>query len=277
MKTVMLQNGEKVPALGLGTWKMGVGDGDEAGQLRALETGIDLGMTLIDTAEMYGEGRSEQLVAKAIRGRRDALFIVSKVLPSNASRRGTIAACEASLKRLASDVIDLYLLHWRGGHPLAETFAGFEDLRAAGKIRHYGVSNFDADDLNEMNALKPRPICVANQVLYNPSQRGIEYDLLARCRAEKMAVMAYSPIGGGPLAGHKALRKIAARHGVTNAAVAIAFTLRLPGIIAIPKSAHETRVKENAAAMDVELSQEDMAEIDAAFPPPRRKTPLAMG
>ncbi len=177
MKYVELASGEKVPALGLGTWNMGVGDSDEAAQLRALQTGIAQGMTLIDTAEMYGDGRSEQLVAKAIAGQRDKVFVVSKVLPQNASRKGTLKACEASLKNLKTDVLDLYLLHWRGSYPLAETFAAFEELKAAGKIRHYGVSNFDVDDLDELKKLVPKASCAANQVQYNLSDRGIEWDL----------------------------------------------------------------------------------------------------
>ena len=199
MKHVELAGGEKVPSLGLGTWKMGVGGADEAAQLRALQTGIAQGMTLIDTAEMYGDGRSEQLVAKAISGQRGKIFLVSKVLPQNASRQGTVKACEASLKRLNTDVLDLYLLHWRGSHRLADTFAAFEALKAAGKIRHYGVSNFDVDDLEDLNAEVPGNACAANQVMYNLSDRGIEWDLYPKCRKGKMAVMAYCPLGQGSL------------------------------------------------------------------------------
>jgi diketogulonate reductase-like aldo/keto reductase len=276
MKTVRLATGEEVPALGLGTWKMGVGDPDEAEQLRALKAGIERGMRLIDTAEMYGEGRSERLVAKAIAGERDKVFVVSKVLPSNASRKGTVAACEASLKRIGTDAIDLYLLHWRGSYPLAETFAAFETLKAAGKIRHYGVSNFDVGDMDEMNALKPKPTCAANQVLYNVSQRGIEFELYPKCTADHVAIMAYCPLGQGDLADQPALAKVARRHDVTPAAVAIAFTLRQPGVISIPKSGREARVLANAAANDVVLSREDLQEIDAAFPPPKRRVPLAI-
>ncbi len=276
MRTVELVTGESVPALGLGTWKMGVGDPDEAAQLRALQVGIDRGMTLIDTAEMYGDGRSEQLVAKAIAGRRGKMFVVSKVLPQNASTNGTIAACERSLKRLGTDVIDLYLLHWRGSHPLRDTIHAFETLKVAGKIRHYGVSNFDASDLDELNALEPAPSCAANQIMYNLFDRGIEWDLYPKCQAEKIAIMAYCPLGKGRLVDNPKLATIARKHGLTNAAVALAFTMRLPGIITIPKSSHEKRIVENAAAADLVLDHDDMAAIDATFPPPRKKIPLAI-
>ena len=276
MKHVEFPGGEKVPALGLGTWKMGVGDADEAAQLRALMVGIGKGMTLIDTAEMYGDGRSEQLVAKAIEGQRDRIFVVSKVLPGNASRKGTIKACENSLKNLNTTFIDLYLLHWRGTYPLAETFAGFEDLKAAGKIRHYGVSNFDVDDLDELAAEVPEAQCAANQVQYNLSDRGIEWDLYPRCQKDGVAMMAYCPLGQGRLINNAGLGAIAQKHGVTNAAIALAFTLRLPGMISIPKSSHEKRVLENAAAADLVLDAEDLAALDKLFPPPRKKRSLAM-
>lgn len=276
MKHVEFPGGEKVPALGLGTWKMGVGDADEAAQLRALMVGIGKGMTLIDTAEMYGDGRSEQLVAKAIEGQRDRIFVVSKVLPGNASRKGTIKACENSLKNLNTTFIDLYLLHWRGTYPLAETFAGFEDLKAAGKIRHYGVSNFDVDDLDELAAEVPEARCAANQVQYNLSDRGIEWDLYPRCQKDGVAMMAYCPLGQGRLIGNAGLGAVAQKHGVTSAAIALAFTLRLPGMISIPKSSHEKRVLENAAAADLVLDAEDLAALDKLFPPPRKKRSLAM-
>ena len=276
MKYVKLAGGEKVPALGLGTWKMGVGDADEAAQLRALMVGIGQGMTLIDTAEMYGDGRSEQLVARAIEGQRDRVFVVSKVLPGNAGRKGTLKACETSLKNLKTDFLDLYLLHWRGSYPLAETFAAFEELKAAGKIRHYGVSNFDVDDLDELAAEVPEARCAANQVQYNLSDRGIEWDLYPRCQKDGVAVMAYCPLGQGRLINNPGLGAIAQKHKVTNAAIALAFTLRLPGMISIPKSSHEKRVLENAAAADLVLDEEDMAKLDKIFPPPRKKRSLAM-
>ena len=276
MKYVELASGEKVPALGLGTWKMGVGDSNEAAQLRALQAGIAQGMTLIDTAEMYGDGRSEQLVAKAIAGQRDKVFVVSKVLPGNASRKGTLKACEASLKNLKTDVLDLYLLHWRGSFPLAETFAAFEELKAAGKIRHYGVSNFDVGDLDELKKLVPGNACAANQVQYNLSDRGIEFDLHPRCQKDTVAVMAYCPLGQSRLINNPGLVSIAKKHNVTNSAIALAFTLRLPGMISIPKSSHEKRVLENAAAADLVLDDEDLAGLDEIFPPPRKKRPLAI-
>ena len=276
MKYVELASGEKVPALGLGTWKMGVGDSDEAAQLRALQTGIGHGMTLIDTAEMYGDGLSEQLVAKAIAGQRDKVFIVSKVLPQNASRQGTVKACEASLKRLKTHVIDLYLLHWRGSHPLSDTFAAFEELRAAGKIRYYGVSNFDVDDLDDLEKLAPKADCAANQVMYNLSDRGIEWDLYPKCRKDKIAVMAYCPLGQGRLIKNRGLEAIAKKHRVTNAAIALSFTLRLPGVISIPKSSHEKRVLENAVAADLVLDDEDLTNLNKLFPPPQRKHSLAI-
>ncbi|MDO8351821.1 MAG: aldo/keto reductase, partial [Aestuariivirga sp.] len=224
MKYVELASGEKVPALGLGTWKMGVGDSDEAAQLRALQAGIAQGMTLIDSAEMYGDGRSEQLVAKAIAGQRDKVFVVSKVLPGNASRKGTLKACEASLKNLKTDVLDLYLLHWRGSFPLSETFAAFEELKAAGKIRHYGVSNFDVDDMDELKKLVPGHACAANQVQYNLSDRGIEFDLHPRCQKDRIAVMAYCPLGQGRLINTPGIAPIAKKHNVTNSAIVLAFT-----------------------------------------------------
>lgn len=276
MKHVELAGGEKVPALGLGTWKMGVGDADEAAQLRALQTGIAQGMTLIDTAEMYGDGRSEQLVAKAIAGQRGRIFLVSKVLPQNASKQGTVKACEASLKRLNTDVLDLYLLHWRGPHSLADTFAAFEVLKAAGKIRHYGVSNFDVSDLEDLHAQVPNNSCAVNQVMYNLSDRGIEWDLYPKCRKDKMAIMAYCPLGQGSLIDNPGLAPIAKKHNVTNAAIALAFTLRLPGMISIPKSSHEKRILENADAADLVLDAEDIRKLDQMFPPPRRKVSLAI-
>ncbi len=276
MRHVEFVGGEKVPALGLGTWKMGIGDREEVAQLRALQAGIAQGMTLIDTAEMYGDGRSEQLVARAIAGQRDEVFVVSKVLPQNASRRGTIKACEASLKRLKIDVLDLYLLHWRSSYPLPETFAAFEELRAVGKIRHYGVSNFDVDDLEELDKMVPKNSNAANQVMYNLSDRGIEWDLYPKCRKDKIAVMAYCPLGQGRLINSPGIEPIARKHNVTNAALALAFTLRLPGMISIPKSSHEKRIIENAAAADLVLDEQDLAKLNQIFPAPQRKLPLAI-
>ncbi len=276
MKNVELAGGEKVPALGLGTWKMGVGGADEAAQLRALQTGIAQGMTLIDTAQIYDDGRSGQLVAKVIAGQRGKIFLVSKVLPQKASRQGTVKACEASLKRLRTDVLDLYLLHWRGSHRLADTFAAFEALKDAGKIRYYGVSNFDVGDLEGLYAEVPNNSCAANQVIYNLSDRGIEWDLYPKSRKEKMAIMAYCPLGQGSLIDNPGLAPIAKKHNVTNAAIALAFTLRLPGMISIPKSSHEKRILENAVAADLVLDAEDLKKLDQIFPPPRGKVSLAI-
>lgn len=276
MKQVTLPGGETVSALGLGTWKMGVGDRDEAEQVKALQAGIDLGMTLIDTAEMYGDGRSEQLVGKAVRGRGDGVFIVSKVLPSNASRKGTIAACERSLRHLGQDRIDLYLLHWRGSYPLADTVAAFQDLKAQGKIRHWGVSNFDVDDMADLKRAASSLQPSANQVMYSLTARGIEHDLLPQSRAAGIAIMAYSPLGEGDLPSHPALKPIAAKHQVTPAAIALAFTMHGGSIISIPKSGRAERVRENAASASVSLDAEDLAALDRAFPPPKRKMPLAV-
>lgn len=277
MKRVTLTDGTAVPALGQGTWMMGEGQADRRAEIAALQAGIDHGMTLIDTAEMYGGGRSEALVGEAIRGRRDGLFLVSKVLPSNASRRGVVEACERSLKHLRVETLDLYLLHWRGGVPLAETVEGFEALRRAGTIRRWGVSNFDVEDLEELAEVADIRDCAVNQVLYNPEHRGIEFDLIPWQRRHGMPVMAYSPIGqGGRLLRHPALLAVAGRHGATPAQVALAWALRHDGVIAIPKTGHAARAAENAAAADLALTAEDVAAIDRGFPPPVRKTPLAM-
>lgn len=276
MRWVKLLTGEDVPALGLGTWKMGVGDRDEADQLEALRTGLDLGLKLIDTAEMYGDGKSEMLVGKAIAGRRDEVFLVSKVLPSNAGHDDAIAACERSLRHLGTDHIDLYLLHWRGNTPLAETVEAFETLKRSGKIRHWGVSNLDLSDMQELAAVPHGGSCVANQVLYNLADRGIEWDLLPRMQQQDIAVMAYCPLGEGNLISHPGLAELGRRHGVSGATIALAWLLQKPGVIAIPKSRKASRVRENAAALTLALSAEDLAELDQMFPPPRGPAPLAM-
>ncbi|MFS2008569.1 aldo/keto reductase [Azospirillum sp. CT11-132] len=277
MKRVTLPDGTEVPALGQGTWMMAEGRGDRAAEIAALRAGIDRGMTLIDTAEMYGDGASEELVGEAIAGRRDGLFIVTKVLPSNASRIGTVKACERSLKRLGIDRIDLYLLHWRGGVPLEETVEAFQSLIQAGKIARWGVSNFDVDDLEELAEITDLHGCAANQVLYNPEHRGIEYDLLPFQHTARMPLMAYSPIGqGGRLLRSPALLAVAKRHDATPAQVAIAWALRQQGVIAIPKAGTTEHALQNAEAVKLTLTAEDIAEIDKAFPPPKRKQPLAM-
>ncbi|WP_194711816.1 aldo/keto reductase [Noviherbaspirillum soli] len=275
MRMTKLPSGEAVSALGQGTWYMGDLPARRAAELAALRAGMDLGMTLIDTAEMYGDGAAERLVGEALAGRRDSAFIVSKVLPHHATRRGTVAACEASLKRLATDRIDLYLLHWRGGVPLEETLAGFADLQRAGKIRHWGVSNFDVDDMRELNAIAGAA-AAANQVLYNLTRRGIEFDLLPQCGASGVPLMAYSPIEQGRLLRDPTLAAIASRHQATPAAVALAWVLRQPGMIAIPKASSEAHVQENHAALDIVLNDEDLAALDRAFAPPRSRQPLEM-
>lgn len=277
MRKIRLPNGTDVAALGQGTWRMGEGRHDPAEEAKALRLGLDLGMTLIDTAEMYGEGAAEQVVGEAIAGRREDAFVVSKVYPHNASRKGTLAACERSLKRLRIERIDLYLLHWRGSVPLAETVAGFAALHAAGKIGAWGVSNLDTDDMEELRGVPGGADCATDQVLYNPQARGVEFDLLPWCRRQGIPVMAYSPVGqGGRLLGHAALRAVAGRHSATPAQVAIAWALRQDGVIAIPKASDPAHVRENAAAADLTLTAQDLAEIDAAFPPPRRKRSLEM-
>lgn len=272
----ILPSGEAVPALGQGTWHMGDLPARRAAEVAALRAGMDLGMTLIDTAEMYGDGAAERLVGQAVAGRRDQAFIVSKVLPHHATRGGTVAACEASLKRLATDRIDLYLLHWRGGVPLEDTLAGFADLQSAGKIRHWGVSNFDVDDMAELNALTGGGAVAANQVLYNLTRRGIEFDLLPQCGASGVPVMAYSPIEQGRLLHDPTLADIASRHHAAPAAVALAWVLRQPGMIAIPKASTASHVGQNHAALDISLNQEDLAALDRAFAPPRSKQALEM-
>jgi diketogulonate reductase-like aldo/keto reductase len=276
MRTVRLPSGDQVSAIGQGTWYMGDRKSEATREVAALQLGIDLGMTLIDTAEMYADGGAERIVAQAVSGRRDEVFIVSKVYPQNASRSGVPAACERSLKRLNTDRIDLYLLHWRGGHPLAETVAAFEALRQAGKIRHWGVSNLDVSDMEEVSRAPGGGNCAANQVLYHPNSRGIEYDLLPWCEKQGVAVMAYSPLGHttSRLLRSPALVAVAKRHGVTPAQVALAWGLRFSHVISIPKASDAEHVRENATAIDVVLTAEDLAEIDATHPPPGRKRPL---
>jgi len=268
--------GVEVQVLGQGTWNIGDSASSRTAEIAALRRGIDLGMTLIDTAEMYGSGRSEKLVSEAISGRRDGVYLVSKVLPSNASFEGTIRACEASLKRLGTDVLDLYLLHWRGRYALHETVRGFERLIEQGKIRTWGVSNIDVEDMEELFQTPGGARCAANQVLYNPEHRGIEFDLLTWCGQNGVAVMAYSPVGqGGRLLSSASLRKVAQKHGVSPAQVALAWCLRRP-LVAIPKAGSTQHVEENAKAEALKLDAEDLAVIDGAYPAPKRKKPLDM-
>ncbi|HSD19836.1 MAG TPA: aldo/keto reductase [Anaeromyxobacter sp.] len=273
----MLPLGERIPALGLGTWFMAEDPARRQTERAALELGLDFGLTLIDTAEMYADGAAEELVGEAIAGRRDEVFLVSKVLPTNASHAGTIAACEGSLRRLGTDRIDLYLLHWRGSIPLEETVEAFHELVEAGKIRYWGVSNFDVPDMEELLAVSDGPHVQVDQVLYNLSRRGIEVDLLPWCRARGIPVMAYSPIEQGRLLrDNPALSSVAERQGATPAQIALAWVLRRDGVIAIPKAGTPAHVEENRAALDLRLTREDLAELDGAFPPPEEEQPLEM-
>jgi len=276
MRTVALPGGERVPAVGQGTWYMGERGHNAAKEADALRLGADLGMTLIDTAEMYASGGAEEIVARASAGIRDRLFIVSKVLPQNASRTGVPTACERSLKRLKTDRIDLYLLHWRGSHPIAETVEAFEALKAAGKIRYWGVSNFDVADMKQVTGLPAGAACATDQVLYHPDSRGIEFDLLPWCAGSGVPIMAYSPLGHDTrrLLRSRALVSVAERRGDTPAQVAIAWGLRSGIVISIPKASDEAHVRENAGAGGLDLTDEDLAEIDAAHKPPRRKQAL---
>ncbi len=275
MQTVTLPDGTNIPALGQGTWRIGERNSDAAAEAAVLRQGIERGLTLIDTAEMYASGGSERVVAQAISGQRERVFLVTKVSPQNASAAGVAKSCDASLQRLGTDHIDLYLLHWPGRHKLTETVDAFETLRAAGKIRYWGVSNFDTDLMAQLAGISPN--CATDQVLYNPDERGVEFDLLPWCRARKMPVMAYSPLGqGGRLLRSAALAAVARRHGATPAQIAIAWSLRDGNTIAIPKSADAARLKENAAAAEIDLNERDIAEIDAIHKPPRRKQTLNM-
>ncbi|HTW51618.1 MAG TPA: aldo/keto reductase [Stellaceae bacterium] len=272
---IIFPDGEKVPAYGQGTWHMGETRTRFADEAAALKLGIDLGITLIDTAEMYGNGVAEEIVAEAAKGRRDKLFIVSKVLPYNGSQRGTIDACERSLKRLKTDRIDLYLLHWRGSHPFAETLAAFDKLKSQGKIRHHGVSNFDRRDMEEWARNGGGDAVASNQILYNLTRRGPEWEVIPWCRQRNISIMAYSPIEQGRMLGEKVLADVAARHdGATPAQVALAWLLTRDGMIVIPKSSREDHVRENFGALDLKLSDQDLADIDKAFPPPKNRTAL---
>ncbi|NRP86025.1 aldo/keto reductase [Rhizobium lusitanum] len=274
--TVTLPSGVTVPALGQGTWNMGDNAAQARDEIASLKIGLDLGMTLIDTAEMYADGGSEEIVGKAIEGRRDEVFLVSKIYPANASLRGAVEACERSLKRLKTDRIDLYLLHWRGNHPLAETVEAFEHLKAVGKIEAWGVSNFDVADMDELLGVPNGGNVAANQVLYNLARRGIEYDLLPWCQERSIPIMAYSPIEQGRLTHHPDLIRIAKTYQATPAQITLAFLLDRDGVIAIPKSSNPQRIEENRGSVDLDITDEDWAVLDAAFPPPSRKKSLEM-
>ena len=273
---VTLPGGERVPALGQGTWHMGENRRRADEEAAAVRLGIELGMTLIDTAEMYGNGGAEEMVARAAEGVRDDLFIVSKVYPHNASRAGVVTACERSLKRLQTDRIDLYLLHWRGSIPLAETLTGFEQLLREGKIRHFGVSNFDRADMTEWMGLKGGERVAADQVLYNLTRRGPEWDLVPWCRERGIAIMAYTPLGQGNMLGNRTLGEVARRRNATPAQIALAWLLRQQGVIVIPKATRLEHVRDNRGALDVMLTEEDLTALDRAFPPPKGKSSLGM-
>jgi diketogulonate reductase-like aldo/keto reductase len=283
MKRLLLPSGSEMPVLGQGTWNMGEDPAARRDEVAALRLGLELGMTLIDTAEMYGEGGAEEVVGEAIAGRRDEVFLVSKVYPHNADRRGVQAACERSLRRMKTERIDLYLLHWRGNVPLEETLEAFARLREQGKIGDFGVSNFDLDDMLEAAALPGGDLVATDQVLYNLSQRGVEWELLPWCRERRIPVMAYSPLESNPqeqagMLGNPQLTAVARRHGVTPAQVALAWLLRQDEVAVIPKAVQPQHVRDNRAALDLApaLTAEDLAQLDAGFPAPRRRRPLAM-
>jgi diketogulonate reductase-like aldo/keto reductase len=276
LPTVTLPSGQTVPQLGQGTWHMGESGRMRKDEVAALKLGLDLGMTLIDTAEMYGNGGAEEVVAEAVQGRRDECFIVSKVLAENSTPGGTIAACERSLKRLKTDRIDLYLLHWRGRPKLEETVSGFEALLAAGAIRAWGVSNFDVDDMEELIALKGGTACASNQVLYNLRRRGIEAGLLPWCRERGIPIQAYSPIEQGRLLRDRALTAVAIRHRATPVQIALAWVLLHKDMMVIPKATMLEHVRENRAALDITLTEQDLGELNRAFPPPKGRRPLEL-
>lgn len=276
MKTVSLTPGVSVPALGQGTWNMGDDRATRAQELAALRMGIDHGLTLIDTAEMYGDGRSEALVGEAIAGQREKVFLVSKVLPSNAGRRAALTACERSLKRLMTDRIDLYLLHWRGNVPLAETLEAFTRLQASGKILHWGVSNIDLAGMKELIEIQGGARVAANQLLYNLTRRGIEWDLLPWMRSRRIPLMAYSPLEQARLVEHAGLAAFGQRHAMSPAQAALAWLLGQEDVIAIPKSGNCRRMQENLGALDHALTPAQRAELDALFPPPTRARALEM-
>ncbi|WP_431888800.1 aldo/keto reductase [Nocardiopsis alba] len=275
MRDLNTPSGERpLPVLGQGTWGMGETASARANEVAALRHGLDLGLGLIDTAEMYGSGGSEEVVGEAIRGRRDEVFLVSKVLPHNADRSGTVAACERSLRRLGTDHLDLYLLHWRGGHPLEETLEAFAELRDAGKIGAFGVSNLDTDDMRELRSVPGGEECATDQILYNLTRRGPEFDLLPWCREHGIPVMAYSPIEQGRLLGDEVLGRIAEEHGASPAQVALAWILTDRNLCAIPKASRIEHVEANRAALDLRLTSDDLKALDERFPAPTGKVPL---
>ena len=276
IKTVRLPSGEAVPQLGQGTWQMAQARSKRAGEIAALQAGIDLGLTLLDTAEMYADGAAEELLGEAVAGRRDEVFIVSKVYPHNASRRGVVAACERSLKRLGTDRIDLYLLHWMGHYPLSETVDGFSELQEAGKIRHWGVSNLDTGDMQDLVAAPNGSGVATNQVLYNLVRRGVEWSLLPWLRERSIPLMAYSPVEQAKLIDNPRLVKFATASGASPAQIALAWLLAKDDVIVIPKASSVAHVRENAAARELTLTPEQLQELDEIFPAPRGPSSLAM-
>jgi diketogulonate reductase-like aldo/keto reductase len=278
LRTIALPGGDAIPVLGQGTWAMAERSRARADEIAALRMAVDLGMTVIDTAEMYAEGAAEELIAEALGAQRREIFLVSKVLPHHATRRGTVSSCEASLRRLKTDRLDLYLLHWRGTVPLDETLEAFDDLKRQGKIRYWGVSNFDVDDMDDLVSLASSggSLVASNQVLYNLTRRGVEYALLPWCRTRGIPIMAYSPLEQGRLARHRKVKAIASRLDATATQVALAWVLRQEGVITIPKAAHVEHVRENRGALEIELTADDLEELDEFFPPPTGKTPLQM-
>lgn len=276
MKTIQLKSGKTIPILGQGTWRMGERSSQKQAEISALRLGLELGMNLIDTAEMYGEGGAEQIVAEVISGCREEVYLVSKFYPYNASYDGVIAACDRSLSRLKTDYLDLYLLHWRGSVPLSETLKGLQHLKQVGKIVDYGVSNFDIDDMKEAMSLPGGTEIVTNQVLYNLKRRGIEWDLLPWCQQHDIPIMAYSPVEQRAFVNEAKLEEIAARHDASTTQIALSWLLHRDNVISIPKATNPQHVRENRAALEIQLSSEDLLELDRAFNPPRRKTSLAM-
>lgn len=276
MKTLQLPSGREIPILGQGTWRMGEKASQKQAEIDALKLGIELGMRLIDTAEMYGEGGAEKVVAEAISGCRDEIFLVSKFYPYNASYDGVIAACDRSLSRLKTDYLDLYLLHWRGSIPLSETLEALQHLKQVGKILEYGVSNFDTDDMTEAESLPGGKEIATNQVLYNLKRRGIEWDLLPWCQQRNIPIMAYSPVEQRAFVNNSQLKAIASRHNATSTQIALSWLLHQDNVISIPKATDPQHIKENRAALDIQLTTEDLQEIDRAFQPPSRKQSLAM-
>ncbi|WP_316861280.1 aldo/keto reductase [uncultured Cohaesibacter sp.] len=274
MKSITIAKQEQLPALGQGTWYMGDSAASKKDEIASLRRGVELGLKVIDTAEMYGSGKSERLVGEAIEPIRDEIFLVSKVLPYNASRSGTIEACEQSLKRLGTDHLDLYLLHWPGPNPLSETIGAFEELQKAGKIRYWGVSNFDPNDMAELLSTQGGERVATNQVLYNLTRRGIEWDFLPQSNADDMPIMAYSPIEQARLLKSKGLQKLASDLGITAAQLALAWLLTRKGVLAIPKAGTPAHVEQNAAALEIDLSEETLTELDHLFPGPSGPIPL---